>query len=175
MVEKAQEKSMQDGSAMALSSSAPASGVPRSKTALISEAMQRLHDVTERLHRLAEEQRSLEEIRDNLRALEKGLARESDQLRQERDHLSRQLESQRVCICTIEQEIRDIKEELPILERRCAENADRGQRLAREIDQLEHELAKFLEKISVTDTTLEHVHDTIARLDHKILIRGLKC
>jgi chromosome segregation ATPase len=134
-----------------------------------TELRQSLCDTAESTSHLDAERYALEEIRDDLEVRERNLAQHLSSAMRENTELATQVESKRQALDDVEAELDAIARETLALEQRYASNELRLSEMEREASTLDKELGSVRADVSSAGTALDSVHDSIVRIDRKLL------
>lgn len=139
-----------------------------------AELKQQIRVVSQRISELESERRKLEDVRNELLAEQKALDTRIGTVERETDRLDRKLASKKKSVDEIEVEIQAAKQEIPLLQRRCAETSERTRELTQKSGDLERWIEDFRNTSDASTSALDGLRDSIARMNKKLLSRETK-
>jgi len=152
----------------------PGIGAKSKAIMAVTELKQRKHDLNRRLESFEAELHALREIRDSLVDEERILKKRLDLAKKDRNRVNAKEDSGKKRTMEMLEQVEGLKREIAVFERRCAENATRDQDLVAQVAKAEEDLMAAKSQISYATEELETGRETLARMDRKISIRGLK-
>jgi chromosome segregation ATPase len=132
----------------------------------------RICETTQRINELEAEGRALEEISETLRREKQTLESRIAEMRQAQAQVRQRLDAKKARAQELEVEIAKLQKEIPYLQDRCTENADRRRALSGRNVELEQEISAAEGKMLATDSALRHLVDSVSKINKKLLLRG---